>query len=376
MGNKEHTYFAPAERAAEEDLTSEVGVVKYSPVLEGLLHSINGLLAILNEQRQILAINDSFLKFLGIDNPEEALGLRTGEALKCVHSHEEPGGCGTSKFCPTCGAAIAIVSALENDKPEERICALKVNKNKKENEIALMVKAHPIKIQSHKFILLFIQDITREEQRAALERTFFHDINNMLQGLLGASELLETDYDSEIVETIQEISQRLYHEIAIQSCLSKQDASNYKPMYFDITVAKIFKDILAFFEHHSAARNKKIIASKELAELSIKTDISLLLRVLCNMVTNALEATEEKGAVKISAKKAGENVIFEVWNKKVIPPEVQLRIFQRNFSTKTGDGRGIGTFSMKLFGEKVLRGKVDFRSTEESGTTFSLSLPL
>lgn len=334
------------------------------------------MLAVLNEQRQILAINDSFLKFLGIEDPQKSLGLRYGEAVECIHSHDEEGGCGTSKYCPTCGAAIAVVTAIDKGKPEERLCALTVNKSGKESDIALLVKAHPIVIEDHKFILLFLQDITREEQRAALERTFYHDINNLLQGLVGQSKLLTMQSDGETAKKLHDNSMRLYREVAIQSCLSKQDPSSYNPMYFEIPVFQVMDELVASFDQHPAAKNKKIILDKNIPDLSVKTDISLLLRVLCNMVTNALEATGPKEEIKISVKQEDGNVVFQVWNKKAILKSVQLRIFQRNFSTKSGAGRGIGTFSMKLFGEQILRGKVAFTSDEENGTTFRLSLPL
>mgnify|MGYP006293419399 CR=1 len=39
-----------------------------------------------------------------------------------------------------------------------------------------------------------------------------------------------------------------------------------------------------------------------------------------------------------------------------------MLLFKRSFSTK-GVGRGIGTYSMKLFGEKYLKGKVDFKNS-------------
>lgn len=37
-------------------------------------------------------------------------------------------------------------------------------------------------------------------------------------------------------------------------------------------------------------------------------------------------------------------------------------------------GRGIGTYSMKLFGKKYLKGKVDFVITQEKRTTFFIEL--
>jgi sensor histidine kinase regulating citrate/malate metabolism len=63
-----------------------------------------------------------------------------------------------------------------------------------------------------------------------------------------------------------------------------------------------------------------------------------------------------------------------VHNDNYIERETQLQLFKRSFSTK-GAGRGIGAYSMKLFGEKYLNGKVWFESTQKEGTTFYISLP-
>ena len=68
-------------------------------------------------------------------------------------------------------------------------------------------------------------------------------------------------------------------------------------------------------------------------------------------------------------------VRFTVRNEGVIPPMVQEHIFQRSFSTKAQYGRGLGTYSMKLLGERYLGGKVSFVSNAECGTVFSLELP-
>ena len=92
------TYFAPPERSNDEQLRAEIELISKNAVIDGLLHSASGLLAILNEHRQILALNDSLLEALGCNNVDEALGLRPGEALKCVHSSDTPNGCGTGEW--------------------------------------------------------------------------------------------------------------------------------------------------------------------------------------------------------------------------------------------------------------------------------------
>jgi signal transduction histidine kinase len=376
-----NTYFAPAERAEKKELDAEIKMVNKSSIISGLLKSIGGLLVVLDKNRQIIAINDSFLKILGIDDPSTALGLRPGEALKCIHSDKEPGGCGTSKFCSTCGAAIAIVSSQKNNSDTERFCALTARKGEKKIDIALSVRAQPIEIEGKKILLLLLKDITAEQQREALERAFFHDISNMMVGLLGASEMLCLEEDqSELAKIIHKSTLRLKHELDIQKFLSKSGtgagAGVYQPLLQKVNAYQVIQELKTSFINHSAAKNKIIDFNSDLPDIFVKSDMSLLLRVLSNMLTNALEASEESGTVRIWAKSIDNFLVFSICNNTFIPQDIAKRIFQRNFSTKKGTGRGMGTFSMKLFGEQILSGKVDFTTSEEEGTVFSLSLPV
>ncbi|SEL94521.1 Histidine kinase-, DNA gyrase B-, and HSP90-like ATPase [Syntrophus gentianae] len=369
------TYFAPAEKAKGEELTAEIEMVCHNPVLEGLLCSVSGLLAVLNEHRQLVAFNDTFMQMLGIHDAQQAFGLRLGEALECIHAHDEPAGCGTTKFCPTCGAAIAIVSSLTQDRPVERMCALSANRDGQSVDIALLVRSYPIRIAGKIFLLIFLQDISRQQQRAALERAFFHDVNNMLSALVWASELLVQDNPSVLAQNIYEASLRLHSEVAIQRCLSQGDSSSYQPVRRPVNLKQILGELYSFFASHPAANKKKIEFPEDDPNISINTDLSLLLHVLFNMVINALEATGEAGTVKIWCEHKGGQMSFNVWNAEGIPQEISHRIFQRNFSTKEQAGRGIGTFSMKLFGEKILGGRVTFSTSQEEGTVFTFSLP-
>lgn len=369
------TYFASPERSSSKELKEEIELVSQSPVMTGLLHSVNGLLAVLDENRQILAMNDSFMEMLGIDDPKKALGMRPGEALACIHAHDEPAGCGTTPFCSTCGAVISMVSSLTEDKPVEKICALSAKRGEKKADIVLQVRSHPLTIQGKRFLLLFVQDVTLQQQRASLERTFYHDVNNMLGLLVGASELLYQEASSQLAETIHRTSMRIRQEVAIQRCLSQNNANEYLPLWHTYTVAQIVDELRPVAEHHPSARNKRIVFTEEDGAAVVHTDLSLVIRVLLNMIINALEATDENGHIAFDVKKGDNQVIFEVWNDKAIPADVAMRVFQRNFSTKNQDGRGLGTYSMKLFGEQILGGLVSFFSSQNTGTVFRFTLP-
>ncbi|MFT5697583.1 MAG: signal transduction histidine kinase [Desulforhopalus sp.] len=364
------THFATAERTSQIELNLEIDTVSNNPVISKMLQSVGGLLSVLDENRQIVAINDTFLQILGIKDSGEVFGLRPGEAVHCIHAGEH-GGCGTSKYCSTCGAAVAIVSALDQGMPVEQNCSISTEINGNSVDLYFSVKAYPIQINKKQFVLLFLQDITADQQRAALERTFFHDVNNMLQMLVGASELLVSEENSSLAQTIHQASLRLQDEIAIQRFLSQKHSSTYQPVWKAISTTEITDNLQDFFKNHPLTKTKYIDFSRCSEDaVNFTTDHSLLWRILHNMLLNALEATIDGEKIKIWFEKSKNSLTFKVWNASVINESVSNRIFERNFTTKGNKGRGLGTYSMKYFGEKVLNGNVSFTSTQDEGTTF------
>ncbi|BHH82112.1 sensor histidine kinase [Desulforhopalus sp. 52FAK] len=371
------THFASPSRATAENLSIEIDLVGKSQVVTKMLKSVGGLLAVLDENRQIVALNDTFLEILGVEDAGTVFGLRPGEAVHCIHARKEKAGCGTSKYCSTCGAVIAIVASLEKGIPVEQTCSISTEVNGTKNDLFFSVKAHPLKLQKKQFVLLFLQDITAAQQRAALERTFFHDVNNMLQMLVGASELLASQDKSPLPQTIYQASLRLQDEIAIQRCLSKTDSSTYTPAWKTISAKDILDDLKHFFAMHPLCTYRYVEFTECTPErIQFVTDGSLLWRILHNLLLNALEASDIGDTVRIWFNREGDNLTFKVWNKAVMTQKVADRVFERNFSTKGNDGRGLGTYSIKYFGENILKGKVTFSSREPDGTTFSFSTPI
>jgi hypothetical protein len=372
------TYFAPAKRAASSELQHSMELACMNPVIEGVLQSVGGMVAVLNEHRQILMINDALLRMIGIDDGGAVLGLRPGEVLRCIHSREMPGGCGTSRYCSSCGAAIAIVASLKDGRTTERKCVLSIKRNNRPEDLCLAVRAHPMQVEDQRLVLLFVQDITVHEWRAALERVFYHDINNTLQGLVGTSFLMDYLDDGELrkmVKPLQLMMSRLAKEVKIEGALSGRDLHDYQPDLQDVPVPEVVEEMQSVFFSHPVSEMKRFTVKAPPAALRIRTDPSLLSRILINMLKNAFEAIDPGEEVRFSVEPENGSVSFNVWNRTTMPEAVALRIFQRHFSTKNGPGRGFGTYSMRFFGENILGGKVDFTTSKEEGTLFSFTLP-
>lgn len=371
------TYFAPAMRTERRKLKNQIGNISHNPIMNSLLKATNGLLVVLNEDRQIVALNHTFLDALGIQNPEDVLGLRLGESLHCVHCAEKPNGCGTTPYCRTCGAAIAMMTAIDKNKADEQICALTAEHDGVTKDVSLLINAKPLIVDENRWILIYAQDITQQQHWENLERTFFHDINNVVSSIMGNSELLALDLPhSQKVQQIKKAAMRLESEVSLQSSLSQHREAQYLARKDETSITSIRQEVDQIVKGHPSSKNKEFIELWPSEDKTIFTDSLLVSRILGNMLINALEAASAGDMIKLTTKLETANVTWEVWNRGYIHSDIQKRIFQRHFSTKAELGRGLGTYSMKLFGEKYLGGEVNFVSTEEAGTIFRFRLTL
>jgi signal transduction histidine kinase len=222
-----------------------------------------------------------------------------------------------------------------------------------------------------------VQDISHEKRRKALERTFFHDVLNTVGGLRGFAELLlesEPDEVPEVASTVTKISAQLIEEIETQRSLLAAESDELSVNPQELKTKEVLEELAVVYRRHEVAKGKSITIAADSESLTFRSDYALLLRVLGNMLKNALEATAAQENVTLGARRDADQVEFWVNNPAFMPRDVQLQVFKRSFSTK-GSGRGIGTYSMRLLASRYLRGTVDFSSSEAQGTTFRLRLP-
>lgn len=373
------TYFAPAQRTERRKLKNQLLDISQSAVMDTLLNTAAGILVLLNEDRQIVGLNHSFLESLGIQDASEVLGLRLGESLSCIHAYKEPAGCGTTEYCSSCGAAIAMMAAIQDNAESEQICALVSDQEGTISDLCLQVRAKPIMVDNKRWILFYAQDVTQQQFWLNMDRVFFHDVNNTLTALYGNVQLMELENpECREIENVRLNVERLMNEIAVQKDLSNQkDATSYVAAKSPVSLSQVRRELEDLASGHKAAEGKELVSEWPADDMIFDTDPLLLSRILGNMVINALEATPRGGLVRITAAHEPDQALtWSVWNQGEIPAQIQKRIFQRYFSSKSGDGRGLGTYSMKLFGETYLKGKISFRSTTSQGTHFRFTLPI
>lgn len=370
------TFFASPERASAEEIDAQRDSLLTYPLLRELLDASPAVAVLLNPQRQIVLANRYFTDMMGLPDDQILVGKRPGEALECVHSDEMTGGCGTSETCRTCGAALAILGS-QAGKRQQRECRVTRRGETGMEALDFEVFAQPLCLGRYTLTLFMLTDISHQKRRRVLERLFLHDILNTAGGLRNFLQLLREDpnaADRTTLDLILETAEVLIKEIEAHRMIMAAEANDLKVQPSPLATRDFLAGVVARRARANEAKGRRVTLDPDTANLEITTDHTLLGRVLGNLIKNALEAVPEGAEVTAGCRRDGEGVLFSVHNPGAMPRDVQLQVFSRSFTTK-GAGRGLGTYSVKLFSEKFLGGKVSFTSDERDGTLFSVWLP-
>lgn len=368
------TRFAPAGRVSGKNIQVQSRYFLDAPLLHRIFDAIPDIVLVLNPQRQIVFANQALLKMLGLDGVDPVLGQRPGEALGCLHAFETEGGCGTTEFCKTCGAIQAILSSF---KGREAVNECRITQESGD-ALDLQVWATPLDLGDEQFSLFAMKDISHEKRRRTLERIFFHDILNAASGVRGFAELLTVvgPEDLELVkQSLFNLAERLIDEINAQRDLTAAENNELLIRPGPLNSMDLLQELIRVNEHYATTSRCRLIIDPESESIQFTSDHTLMRRVLGNMVKNALEASQPGQTVTLGSRRSGRKIEFVVHNPGYIPRHIQLQIFQRSFSTK-GQGRGLGTYSIRLLSERYLGGEVSFASSPEQGTEFKARYPL
>ncbi len=372
---QKETKFAPAERLDEAAIYRQSRLILDQELLSELYEAVMNAVVIVNEYRQIVYCNQHFALLTGSDNPVEIYGMRIGEAVGCVHSDEEEGGCGTAEACAVCGAANAI---LDGQQGRLRVREASIRKQDGSQDINIELKASPLQQNGESFVILAINDINDRFRRQALERIFFHDLMNTASGLKMLSEQIADNCGDATIAPFRDRLQNgvsyLMEEIREQRSLLAAETEALELSPKPCRSIRLLEDLAGFYRNFEMAEEKEIVIEEDSENIAFKTDPALVFRVIGNMVKNALEASGPGQRVAMACSRAEDGLLFSVHNPAYMPRKVQLQIFHRSFTTKAA-GRGLGTYSMKLLTEHYLMGRIWFSSTRKNGTCFRLWLP-
>ena len=204
-----------------------------------------------------------------------------------------------------------------------------------------------------------------------------HDIRNPIAGMKGAIEIIYNKTDD------SDSNKEVFREVLVQiDKINKviRDLLRYaRPKEMEIRVNPVEDCIDNAIKLAQMQVKKKDIQfhfSKPDKSIFARVDADKIQNVLLNLLLNSIAAIQIKGHVTIELTVQNEkNLIISVSDDgSGIPKEKLSHIFQPFFTTKS-DGTGLGlSICSKIV--TAHSGKIDVKSTEDRGTTFSICLPV
>jgi signal transduction histidine kinase len=373
--------FLPRATAPTEEVAAHAALLWKAPHWPRILDVVFEGVLILNPQRQILYYNQAMADTFGWTRREDVIGKRLGDALGCSHFLETPGGaCGCTPFCGECGAARALKHVSRN-RPEAYECHIRRRLPDRTVSEDFRVFSRAMTLAGIPVLVFAILNISDQKRREVLERVFFHDIMNTI-AVVDTYARLARDVAGQPdggnpradLANLLKALDRLSRELRDHQDLNAAEHGTLQPIFEPLRIGDVLHDVLNLYASFARDRKVNLVCADPDCGPQLRSDRTLLARVIGNMLKNGIEASTPGQTVTCGAEPHGDGVAFWVHNPTAIPPETQRQLFRRAFSTK-GKGRGLGTYSIKLLGETYLQGRIHVTSDPDTGTRFTITLP-
>jgi two-component system NtrC family sensor kinase len=208
-----------------------------------------------------------------------------------------------------------------------------------------------------------------------------HHIRNIVQGLQGGADVIETGIENNDIETVssgwsvmKRNLERTFHLTTNMLTFSK----NRQPFIQSAKLSKTIRDVVDLVRARADERSVTLL--EDLEDIGpVPFDPDGIHQVVHNILLNAIEAAPV-GTGRVRVKTArdphrGLAIVSISDNGSGIPPERIDRVFDAFVSSKGQGGTGLGlAAARKIVAEH--KGEIHVDSTVDEGTTFHVRIPL
>lgn len=227
-------------------------------------------------------------------------------------------------------------------------------------------------------------DKTPGELRPLLADTIIgvsHELNNCIGVVLGNVQLLRLKNEhSESEENYNRIEKSLFRGASLIRQIQKFAEKSGKAKGASIEMSKLVSRAVETDESdwktQASGKNLTLLIDLPQSKLFVKADERDLITAISQLIKNAVEHAPPDSEVSVILKTESTRCKVIVTDTgQGIPAAFRPKIYEPFFSSKQEAGAGLGLTVVQSI---ALRhgGRVNFSSTEENGTKFTLSFPL
>jgi len=201
-----------------------------------------------------------------------------------------------------------------------------------------------------------------------------HDANNVLFAVLGELEQLARSTDVAASRSFEQLRQSVGRLVALNRRLLNTARQGVPKDRHPVDLARVVRDCVAEIRSHTWLRTCRIVCRGD-ERIAIETQPLLVHLIVSNLVLNAGEATQGRGAIEVRASAGEKEATIEVHdNGPGVPPERRAGLFESLQSTRPS-GSGLGLFSVRACSQG-LGGAVEVGDSDLGGALFRVRLPL
>ncbi|WP_432419585.1 sensor histidine kinase [Flavobacterium lacustre] len=245
-------------------------------------------------------------------------------------------------------------------------------------EINLLIKAYNAMVDELEISAIKLAQGEREEAWREMAKQVAHEIKNPLTPMRLTVQSFQRKFDpndADVKQKMKDYSETLIQQIDTMNAVASA-FSNFASMPAQqnetLNVVEVVELAMDIFNE------EYIVFEKDAPEIISKIDRTQLIRIITNLVKNAIQSIpeqQENKAISVKVKKVSDNVLIIVKDNGIgIQPKDINRIFEPKFTTKSS-GMGLGLGIIKNIIENY-KGTITFDTEFGKGTTFTVSLPI
>ncbi|MHB2019746.1 MAG: GAF domain-containing sensor histidine kinase [Candidatus Xenobia bacterium] len=227
----------------------------------------------------------------------------------------------------------------------------------------------------------YFASVVQSEKLAALGTVvagIAHELNNPLSAIMGFNQLLskfsEDSEFNEMLDSSQEAATRCRDLVRDLLRIARQE----KPTMRQVEVGALARQTLRVIQSEFRQEEVELLVDVSPTVPTIMANPDQLLQVLLNLLTNARNAVRgrEDARVMLRVYPRGANLILQVIdNGPGIPPENLRKIFDPFFTSRQGEGNGLGLSIV----QRIITdhgGTIKAHNDKKGGAVFTVELPL
>ena len=224
---------------------------------------------------------------------------------------------------------------------------------------------------------------TTNQHYAQIIKIVAHDLRNPIGAVSSLStmllqETLTSDERAQFIGLIHESSTSCLH--LIEELLKTDFTIDESELTIqEINLSLFLKQAVTLLNFRALEKNQQLIL-EEAGPITVRADRDKLLRVVNNLIINAIKFSNPSASININLERTKEGAMFSVKDHGVgVPNKFADKLFDPFTSSKRTGTAGEQPFGLGLYISKQIveahRGKIWFSSREGQGATFFVFLP-